>query len=84
MVAAVDSIVAIPRLWSAGVIVVAQGLSCSMVCGIFLGQGSNPCLLHWQADFFFFFLPLSTRQAPGMFLIGLQETLVFTRAAVLT
>ena len=53
MVAAVDSIVAIPRLWSAGVIVVAQGLSCSMVCGIFLGQGSNPCLLHWQADFFF-------------------------------
>ena len=28
----------------------AQGLSCSVVCGIFLNQGSNLCLLHWQAD----------------------------------
>ena len=24
--------------------------SCSMVCGIFPDQGSNPCPLHWQAD----------------------------------
>ena len=64
MVAAVDSIVAIPRLWSAGVIVVAQGLSCSMVCGIFLGQGSNPCLLHWQADFFFFFFTTEHQASP--------------------
>ena len=30
--------------------VVAHGLSCSTACGIFLDQGSNPCLLHWQAD----------------------------------
>ena len=30
-----------------------------MTCGIFLDQGSNPCLLHWQADF----PPLS--QPPG-------------------
>ena len=28
---------------------------CSMTCGIFPDQGSNPCLLHWQADS----LPLS-------------------------
>ena len=26
-------------------------LSCFMVCDIFLAQGSNPCLLHWQVDF---------------------------------
>ena len=25
-------------------------LSCSMTCGIFLDQGWNLCLLHWQAD----------------------------------
>ena len=25
-------------------------LSSSAACGIFLGQGSNPCSLHWQAD----------------------------------
>ena len=31
-------------------VVVAHGLSCSAVCGIFLDQGSNPCPLHWQAD----------------------------------
>ena len=34
----------------AGSIVVAHGLSCSAVCGIFPDQGSNPCPLHWQAD----------------------------------
>ena len=27
-----------------------DGISCSTARGIFLGQGSNPCLLHWQAD----------------------------------
>ena len=25
-----------------------HGLRCSTACGIFPGQGSNPCLLHWQ------------------------------------
>ena len=33
----------------------AHGLSCSVACGIFPDQGSNPCPLHWQADSFFFF-----------------------------
>jgi len=28
---------------------VAHGLSCCEACGIFLDQGSNTCLLHWQA-----------------------------------
>ena len=31
-------------------VVVAHGPSCSVACGIFPDQGSNPCLLHWQAD----------------------------------
>ena len=42
-------------LWStssrrAGSVVVAHGLSCSVACGIFPDQGSNPCPLHRQAD----------------------------------
>ena len=36
-------------------VVVAHRLSCSAACGILLDQGSNLCLLHWQADS----LPLS-------------------------
>ena len=35
---------------SAGSVVVAHELICSVACGIFPEQGSNPCLLHWQAD----------------------------------
>ena len=35
--------------------VAAHGLSCSVACGIFPTQGSNPCLQHWQVDS----LPLS-------------------------
>lgn len=31
-----------------GSVVVAQGFSCPMACGIFLGQESNLCPLHWQ------------------------------------
>ena len=37
-----------------GSVVVAHGLSCSVACGIFPDQGSNPCPLHWQADSFFY------------------------------
>ena len=33
---------------------------CSTAHGIFLHQGSNPCLLHWQADS----LPLSLQGSP--------------------
>ena len=47
-------------LWSAGLIVVAYRLSYSLACGL-LDQGSNPCLLHWQADS----LPLSHRGCPS-------------------
>ena len=49
------SVVGAPGLQSTGSVIVAHGLSCSEACGIFRDQGSNPCLLHWQADS----LPLS-------------------------
>ena len=38
----------------------AHRVSCSMACGIFLDQGSNPCILHWQVDS----LPLSHQGSP--------------------
>ena len=44
------SLVAEHRLQRAGSVVVAHGPSCSVACGIFPDQGSNPCPLHWQAD----------------------------------
>ena len=31
-------------------VVVVHGLSCSVACGMFLDQGSNPRPLHWQVD----------------------------------
>ena len=43
-----------------GSVEVAHGLCCSTTCGIFLDQGLNPCLLHWQVGS----LPLSHREAP--------------------
>ena len=49
-----------PRLWSIGSVAVVHGLSCSTACGIFLDQGLNPCLLHWQKDS----LPLSYQGSP--------------------
>ena len=33
-----------------GSVIVAHGPICSVACGIFPDQGSNPCPLHWQAD----------------------------------
>ena len=39
-----------PGLQSTGSIVVVHGLSCSAAYEIFPDQGSNPSLLHWQAD----------------------------------
>ena len=40
-------------------------LSGSTAHGIFLDQGSGPCLLHWQADSY----PLRHQKSPGsMFL----------------
>ena len=56
-------LVAAPRLQSPGSIVVAHGLSCSTVCGIFPDQRLKSCLLHWQMDS----LPLSHQGSPQHF-----------------
>ena len=51
-------------LWSTGSAAGAHELSCSVACEAFLDQGSNPCLLHWQADS----LPLSHQESLRLFL----------------
>ena len=45
--------------------VVAHGLSCSAVCGIFLDRGLNLCPLHLQADSF----SLSHQGSPAVWLL---------------
>ena len=47
--------VAVSGFWSTGLIIAAHWLRCSVACGIFQDEGSNPCLLQWQVDS----LPLS-------------------------
>ena len=57
----------------AGSVVVAHRPSCSVACGIFPDQGSNPCLLHWQADS----QPLRHQGSPpDCFLIALSSCAV--------
>ena len=46
------SVVVAPRFQSTGSIVVPHRLTCSEAHGILPDRGSNPCCLHWQADFF--------------------------------
>ena len=41
----------------------AHRLSCSIACGVFPAQGSNPRLIRWQADS----LPLSHQGSPCLF-----------------
>ena len=58
----------------AGSVIVAQGSSCSVACGIFPDQGPNPCPLHWQADS----QPLRHQGSPLLvFLISLISALIF-------
>ena len=54
------SVVAASGLQSTDPIVVAHGLSCFVVCGMFPDRGLNPCLLHRQVDS----LPLSHQGSP--------------------
>ena len=48
------------RIQVLGLYTVVHQLSCSKACGIFPDQGSNLCLLHWQADS----LPLRHQGSP--------------------
>ena len=54
------SVVVGSGLWGTGSMIVAPGHSYSSACGIFLDQGSNLYLLHWQVDS----LPLSHQGSP--------------------
>ena len=65
------SVVVAPGLQSTASITGAHGLSCSKACGILLDQGSNPCLLHSQADS----LPLSHQGSlwPSLYRVSLWE-----------
>ena len=56
------SVVPAPGLQGTGSVVVVRRLSCSKACGIFLDQGSNLCLLPWQADS----LPQSHQESPTL------------------
>ena len=50
-----------PQLQHMGSLVAACELRCSVTHGIFPDEGSNLCLLHWQADS----SPLSSQESPG-------------------
>ena len=60
----------VPGLQSTSSTVVAHGLSCSETCGVFPDQGSNLCLLHWQAET----LPLSHHGSPAIILVVLSPS----------
>ena len=47
-----SSVVLVPGFWSTGSVVTVHRFGCSAACEILLDQGSNPCLLCWQADSF--------------------------------
>ena len=72
-------------LWStgsrrAGSVVVAHGPSCSVACGIFPDQSSNPCPLHWQADS----QPLRHQGSPAYaFLFWQLRTSMFPKVKVI-
>ena len=48
----------------------AHELSCSVACGIFPDQGSNPCPLHWQVDS----QPLRHQRSPSKPLLYERKT----------
>ena len=60
------------RAWSPGhtcSVAVVHKLSCSAACGVFMDQGLNLCLMHWQADS----LPLSHQGSPGIWFLPEQQ-----------
>ena len=59
----VGSVITAPGLQSTGLVIVVNGVSCPLACGIFPNKGSNLCLLHWQEDS----LPLSHQWSPEFF-----------------
>ena len=62
-------VVAAPGLQSTGSADEVHRLSYPKACGVFLDQGANLCLLHWQADS----LPLSHQGNPRCLFLIKQE-----------
>ena len=61
-----------------GSVVAAHRLTCHLARGIFLGQGSNLCLLHWQVDS----LPLKHQGSPFSMICS-QELFVLLLGSIL-
>ena len=57
---ALSLVVAACGPWRVGTVAVAHRLSCSLACGIFPDQGSNPCPLCWEVGSY----PLSHKGSP--------------------
>ena len=73
------SVVVVHGCQNSGPVVVPHRLSCSAACGIFLDQGLNPRLLHWQMDS----LPPSRQGSPiACFLKSISLRLYFPLAAL--
>ena len=60
-------------------VIVAHGPSCSMACGIFPDQGSNPCPLHWQADS----QPLRHQGSPSICVLNLPNELKYIHSLLM-
>ena len=65
------------RVWAS--VVVADGLSSAVACGIFPDQGWNPCLLRWWADS----LPLGHQGRPVSLHFDLRTSLSISHTASL-
>ena len=66
-----DSVAAVPWLWSTGSVAVVHGLVAPWHVGIFPGQELNLFLLYWQVDS----LPLSHQGSPFFCLFDIRKEL---------
>ena len=63
----------------AGSVIVVHGPSRCAACGILPDQGSNPCLLHWQADS----QPLRHQGSPSLFILLMVSFAVQKRLSLI-
>jgi len=60
------------QLWHVGSVVVVRGFSCFEAWGILPDQGSNLCLLRWQADS----LPRSQQGSPLLSFLNILQAVL--------
>ena len=68
---ALSLVVAACGPWRVGTVAVAHRLSCSLACGIFPDQGSNPCPLCWEVGSY----PLSHKGSPVFIFVDAWQCL---------